>query len=167
MHNARDAYLETHLLTATPQKLRLTMIEGAIRFARQTLVHWDQGRDEEAFESLLRCRGVVTELLAAIRPDGSEVARRVTALYVFLFQSLTESQIHRDRDKVDEVLRILEIERETWRQVCQQMPEAPEPDDREAHAPQEITASDLPAISPITPSDNGGALPPGGFSLDA
>ncbi|MEQ8791743.1 MAG: flagellar export chaperone FliS [Pirellulaceae bacterium] len=166
MHNARQAYLETQLLTATPQKLRLMLIEGAIRFANQTLMHWEEDRNDAAFESLLRCRGVVTELMAAIRPDGSEVSRRVVALYVFLFQMLTEGQIQRDRDKVAEVVRILEVERETWQQVCEQMPEAPIPADDDRYAPKEITASNTPAISPIT-SSGGASASVGGFSLDA
>ena len=35
--NARNVYLETEIATATAQKLRLTLIEGGLRFARQTL----------------------------------------------------------------------------------------------------------------------------------
>jgi flagellar protein FliS len=165
MHDARKAYLETQLLTATPQKLRLMLIESAIRFANRAVTHWEEERNEEAFESLLRCRGIITELIAAIRPDGSEVARRVMALYVFLFQQLTESQINRDRDKVAEVVRILEMERETWRQVCEQMPEAPERPAGDEHGPKEITSSSA-AIAPI-PSPGAAAPAPGGFSLDA
>ena len=34
---AHESYLEAQVMTATPQKLRLMLIEGAIRFARQTL----------------------------------------------------------------------------------------------------------------------------------
>ena len=37
---AQNAYLEAQANTATPQKLRLMLIDGGLRFARQTLDHW-------------------------------------------------------------------------------------------------------------------------------
>jgi hypothetical protein len=62
-------------------------------------------------------------------------------------------------------VRILEVERETWRQVCEQMPEAPQRLDVDEHGPKEITSNSA-AISPVT-SPGGAAPAPGGFSLDA
>ena len=122
---ARESYLEAQILTATPQKLRLLLIVGALRFARQALRNWEQADNERACDAIARCRGVVSELLASIRPDNSELTQRVTALYLFLFRQLTEAQLRRNGTFVDEVIQILEIEHETWRQVCDQMPLAP------------------------------------------
>ena len=162
MHDARQAYLETQLQTATPQRLRLMLIEGALRFANLTLQQWEAGRIEPAFEALSRCRSIVTELLSAILPDGSQVAKRVMAVYVFLFQTLTEAQIHRDAQKVADAIRILEIERDTWRELCERMPEAP-PGDAAQRRPQEITASGV--IPPVAASPVESPIQP--FSLDA
>lgn len=161
---AREAYLETQLLTATPQLLRLKLIEGAIRFGQQTLQHWQAECDDQAFDAMLRCRGIVTELLVSVKSDGTEVSRRVTALYLFLFQTLTEAQLRRDEKKLREVIELLEIERETWQSVCEQMPEPPQPDENTPQPPSsEITASDAAAVLPdILPPTPGGS-----FSLDA
>jgi flagellar protein FliS len=164
MHHARQAYLETQLLTATPQRLRLMLIEGAIRFAHLTRQYWDEDRDEAAFEALLRCRGIVTELMTSIHADGSQLARRVTALYVFIFQALTEAQVRRDAGKLAEAVKILELERDTWREVCEQMPEAPQADDASPRQPREIT-SGAAAIPPLSPP--GSSSVSGSFSLDA
>ncbi len=117
---ARDAYLETQLLTAPPQKLRLVLIDGAVRFARKTLEHWDAGRNEEACESLIRCREIVSELLSSVKIDESPLARTVASVYTFLFQLLTEAQLRRDGQKLQAAIKILEVERETWQHVCQQ-----------------------------------------------
>ena len=95
----------------------------------------------------MRCREVVTELLASIRPDETELTRRVTALYLFLFQALTESQLRNDRHKLAGALRVLEIERDTWREVCKTLPDAPVPADAHALLSREVT-SDAPAIGP-------------------
>lgn len=141
-----DAYLENQVLTATPQKLRFLLIGGALRFAHAALRHWEEHRDEEAFEAVIRCRAIVTELFSVVQPDGFEPAEAVVGLYVFLFQELTFAQMHRDADKLRDVIRVLEEERETWRLLCEQLPDAPAvPQHRR---PQEITLSDIRADEP-------------------
>jgi flagellar protein FliS len=128
MHtDPRNSYLESQVLTATPQKLRLMLIEAALRAARQALNSWEEKLDSEANIALIRCREIISELLAAIRPDDSELTRNVSGIYVFLFKTLAEAQLHRDRAKVGEAIKVLEIEQETWRDVCEQMPNAPVP----------------------------------------
>jgi len=106
-------------MTATPQKLRLMLIDGAIRFANLTLSHWENGDHDAGFESIVRCRSIVSELLMTIKGDDNELARKVAGIYLFLFQHLTEAQLHRDADKLNQTLRVLEEERETWQSVCE------------------------------------------------
>ena len=115
--SARDAYLDTRVSTATPQRLRLMLIEAALREAEQTARHWDEQQPEPALETLIRCRGLISELIAGIRPDASPLAQKVLGLYVFLFQVVTEAQLSRDRQKLAIVRRVLASERETWQQV--------------------------------------------------
>lgn len=140
---AHQSYLESQVLTATPQKLRLMLIEGAIRFGRQTLHHWEEDENEKALETIIRCRTIVSELLASVHVDESELTKKVAGLYLFVFRQLTEAQLRRDSHLVGEALRVLEAERETWQLVCEQMPEAPPaaasaPDSAEILAPQVV-----------------------------
>jgi flagellar secretion chaperone FliS len=97
------------------------LIEAALRQAELTAQHWDQQQPEPALEALIRCRDLVSELTAGIRPDESPLAQKVLGLYLFLFQALTEAQLSRDRTKLAVVRRILASERQTWQQVCQQL----------------------------------------------
>jgi flagellar protein FliS len=162
--SAVDAYLENQVLTATPQKLRLLLINGAIRFAHAALKHREEGRDIEAFEAIVRCRSIVTELFSVVRKDEFAAAGDVVAIYVFLFRELTEAQMHRDSDRLRGVIEVLEEERETWRLLCEQVPDAPVA--ATTHAPQEITMSSYQTSSqgPVrvdTPA------PRPAFSLDA
>jgi flagellar protein FliS len=121
----RDSYLETQINTATPQQLRLMLIEGAIRHGRQTIELWAQRRTDEALESLIRCRGMIGELLAGVKDDGSALSKQVKDIYLFLFTALTESQMTRDATRLGAALRVLEEERSTWQAVCRQLPGAP------------------------------------------
>jgi flagellar protein FliS len=121
----RDIYLETQVATATPQRLRLMLIEGAIRRARLTIEHWREGRDDLAMESLIACRGMVSELLAGVKEEQSELGKKVIGLYAFLFQTLTAAQLSRNPTALEPALKVLEEERQTWSQVCQQLADVP------------------------------------------
>jgi flagellar protein FliS len=120
--SARDEYLQTEVNTATPQKLQLMLIEAAIRFASQALLHWQRGQDEQAGEALIRCQEIFAEILGGLRPERDpDLTRRVAGIYVFLLRSLTDAHLNKNRQAVEDAIRILEIERGTWQQVCQQL----------------------------------------------
>jgi flagellar protein FliS len=146
---AHETYLETQITTATPQQLRLMLIDGAIRFARQTQDQWRMQQQEAALESLIRCREIVSELIAGVRPDESPLAQQVTALYGYLFSALTEAQQTRDATQLAAVIRVLEDDRETWRQVCEQLAERPVPAPNAAFPVREEVAPAIVA-SPAT-----------------
>ena len=153
-HEAHSVYLETEVLTATRQKLRLMLIDGAIRTASQVREHWRNDRDDEAFEALEKCRAIIAELLAAIKADEFEPASRVASVYVYLLGALTEANRTRDAGKLSDVIEILQVERETWQQVCRETPAALA-GHGSRHQAAEVTASSSRSI-PITDSSMGG-----------
>lgn len=117
--SAPKSYRETEVLTATPEKRQLMLIEGAIRFLRRTRLLWESGENEEASESLIRVQEIVAHLLAALDPQvDPPLIGRVASVYVFVYRSLVEAHAKRDPQQLDEALRVLEVERETWRQLC-------------------------------------------------
>lgn len=124
-HHARDSYLESQINTATPQKLRLMLIEAAIRCGRQVVLHWEADDQGEALQKLTRCRSIVSELLASVKVEDDDLTQRVAGVYLFLYRALTEAQLTREAKIVEDVIRVLEIERDTWQLVCEQLPHAP------------------------------------------
>jgi flagellar protein FliS len=120
--SARDTYLMTEVTTATPQKLQLMLIEASIRFARQAVLHWEQGNDEQAGEAIIRCQEIVAQILGGLRQDRDPpLVRRVAGIYAFIFRRLAQAHLQKDRQAVGDVLRVLDIERETWKAVCEQL----------------------------------------------
>jgi flagellar protein FliS len=117
---ASDTYFESQIFTATPQRLRLMLIDGALQYARKATMHWEQGRNYEAGEAIIGCQRIVTELLRGLRADvAPDLVANVAALYNFVFRSLIEAGLKRDPNKLGDAVRVLEIDRETWRQVCE------------------------------------------------
>jgi flagellar protein FliS len=118
----RDTYFENEVLTATPQKLQLMLIEAAIRLGNQTLEHWREGRESQALDAILRCQRILAEMLKGLRPaQMPELAGKVASVYIFLYRRVVQAQLQRDPIMLADALRVLEIERETWRKVCEQL----------------------------------------------
>lgn len=114
-----QSYLETEVLTAPPEKLRLMLIEAAIRWAQRAAQLWQDRDDEKASSALIRAQEIVTELLASINRQADPVlAGKVASVYLFVFRNLLEANLHRSPQKLDDALRVLREEQQTWRQVC-------------------------------------------------
>ena len=158
---ARENYLATQVTTAAPQKLRLMLVEGAIRFGLQAQALWNDRKETEAMEALIRCRQIVAELMAAVKDDGSELSNKIMALYTFLFRTLTESQLNQDVAKIAEVVEVLQVERETWSQVCEKLGSTQE------QATRVITSDDPVALEALAPIVEQTDLPETGISFTA
>lgn len=119
---ANSEYLTTQVMTAPPQKLHLMLIEGAIRFAQRGAQEIQGGRREQACEWIIRAQEIVAEMLAGLNKGAdADLVQRVASVYLFVQRRLMEAGFLRDQEKLQEAIRLLEIERETWRQLCEQL----------------------------------------------
>src|SRR5438309_1391341 len=108
MHfSAREAYLETQINTATPQRLRLMLIEGALRRARAAHDAWAAGRSEEGKAAAGHCRDIIAELIAGVSPDKSPLVENTLGIYMFLLTTLVEAQFAQDTQRMNDIIRVL------------------------------------------------------------
>ncbi|WP_425615717.1 flagellar export chaperone FliS [Anatilimnocola sp. NA78] len=173
MTDPRNAYLETQVSTATPQKLRLMLLEAAVRKAQATCDHWENGRQEDGLQALLRCQAIVQELFDGIRDDGSPLVQQVVDIYRFVVKELVEAELNLDAARVSGVIGVLQEERQTWQELCQAMPEAPVANEnydssaKEIVAPMRVHASSF-STGYFTPHSSPTYVPTAssGFSLE-
>lgn len=110
-----NAYLRTRVLTASPEQLRLMLLEGAIRFARAGREGLVVKNYETSYDGFSKCRNIIIELMNSMKPEvDPELCQRVNALYTFLYVHLTEASLEKDAHKADEVIELLEYEKQTW-----------------------------------------------------
>lgn len=152
--SAQESYLVTEVLTAAPQKLQLMLIDAAIRWAEKARRLWREQRDDQAGEALIRAQEIVGQMLASLNPEPAPaLVRKVAAVYLFIFRSFMEANLRRDEGKLDDALRILRTERETWRQVCEKL----------GTQRQEACSAAVPGgqtTGPRNPPDSGGTYSP-------
>lgn len=139
-----NAYLRTKVLTASPEQLRLMLLDGAVKFARQGRDGLIARNHEAAFNGISQCRDIVLELLTTIKPEfDPELCERVKALYTFMYTQLVEASMERSTEKLDKVIGLLEFERETWVLLIDRLNE-----DRAAAGGTLIPAGQTPADRP-------------------
>ena len=111
-----NPYLRDAILTATPEQLQLMLYDGAIRYAKQARDALEKKDYETAYTRLVRAQSIVIEMQSGLNYDmNRELCERVAAVYGFLYRKLVDANINRDAGAIDDALRVLAIERETWR----------------------------------------------------
>ena len=114
-NDSANAYLRTKVMSATPEELRLMLLDGALRFATQAKEGLEAKDYERSFAGFSQCRDIIMELIRTIKPSHNpELAENVKALYLFMYSELVESSFEKDISKVEQVLELLKYERETW-----------------------------------------------------
>lgn len=110
-----NAYLRTRVMSASPEELRLMLLDGAIKFATQGREGLERKDFEAAYNGVSQCRNIIFELLTTIREGlAPELTANVKALYTFLYTHLIDASTEKNPAKIDEVIELLQYERETW-----------------------------------------------------
>jgi flagellar secretion chaperone FliS len=118
---AKQAYTESSVLTAPPERLVVMLYDGAIRFLRQAGMAMRNDNRDIALVRIQRAEAIINELNVSLDMSQGEISRQLRSIYLFSKRHLTEALIERDPDKVDEVVKLLSELREAWHQVAGQV----------------------------------------------
>lgn len=117
-----NPYLRTKIMTASPEELRLMLYEGAIRFCRQAREALPKGDFETSYNGLMRAQKIVLELSTSLNHKVQpELCDRLSALYTYIYRRLIDASTQRELAAVDEAIRLLEFEKETWQLLMKQL----------------------------------------------
>lgn len=113
--DVNNPYFRTKVMTASQEELRLLLLEGCVRFLQE-------GRDglasrdyEKSYNGFSQGKAIIIELLNALKPEVSpELCKNLSALYTYMYTTLTEAVHEKDFAKIDHVISLMEYERETW-----------------------------------------------------
>lgn len=115
--SAYSTYQQNNVLTASSGKLLIMLYDGAIKFLRFAKVSIDEGDTQKSHNYIMRTQDIITELMVTL--DMSyEISKSLYSLYDYMKYRLTEANIKKDKDQVDEVLGMLSELRETWNKAA-------------------------------------------------
>jgi flagellar protein FliS len=120
--NAAQNYLRTKVLTATAEQLQLMLFDGAIRFAEQARVALLEKKWEQSYKMLTSAQAIVNQLICGLKPDVlPELCKKLKGLYAFTYRKLVDANLNHRVESVDEALRVLKYQRETWVMLLDQL----------------------------------------------
>jgi flagellar protein FliS len=115
-------YLRTQVFTATPEQLQMMLYDGAIRFAEQARPAIETKNWELSYNMIMRAQKIITELISSLRPDlAPELCGKLAALYNYVYRKLIEANTDHRTEPLDEAIKILRYQRETWAMLLNQL----------------------------------------------
>ena len=113
--DVNNPYFRTKVMTASREELRLLLIEGSLRFMRAGREGLEKKDWETVYNGFTQAKAIILELINTLDHSANpELCARLSALYTYMYTRLTEGSFEKDIAKVDEVIGLMDYERETW-----------------------------------------------------
>lgn len=116
--SAYAQYNNSKILTASPAELTLMLYEGAIKFCNIAIVAIDQKDVEKAHNNIVKTERIIDYFRQTLDMNY-EVAQDFERVYSYIGQRLTQANIKKDREILEEVNQHLRAMRDTWKQVME------------------------------------------------
>jgi flagellar protein FliS len=117
-NNAYNAYKNNSVNFASREQLLLMLLDGAVKFSkmgRQAIVDKDP---KKAHENLVKTQNIFYELMATLDiAKGGEWANGLMSIYDFIVRRLTDANLKKDIDIMNEVIPLIEEVRDTWNEA--------------------------------------------------
>ncbi len=116
--NARAAYLDASIATASPARLLVMLYERLVLDVQRGLEAQRRGDFEEAHRQLLHAQDIVMELQTSLRPEMFKGGHELASLYGYLHRRLILANIRKDASVTEECLTLVTGLCDTWRQAA-------------------------------------------------
>lgn len=115
-NNPYAQYQNSRILTASPAELTLMLYDGAIKFGNIAVMGMKQKDIEKAHVNLKKVQRIVAEFRATLDMKYP-VAQDFDRIYVYLERRMSEANMTKDPEIMEEVVTHLRSMRDTWKEV--------------------------------------------------
>lgn len=116
--NAYAQYNQNKVMTASPAELTLMLYEGAIKFCNMAISGVEHKDVQRAHTNIMKVQNILTYLRQTLDMNYP-VAQDFENIYTYLERRLTEANVRKDKEILEEVNGHLRSVRDTWKQVMQ------------------------------------------------
>ncbi len=110
------AYANNKIMTASKGELTLMLYEGAIKFCNIAIAAVEQRDIEKAHINILKVEHIIEEFQSTLNYKYS-VAKDFNNVYEYLQGRLTQANLKKDKEILEEVLGHLRSMRDAWKEV--------------------------------------------------
>ncbi len=119
-----NAYLETKVMTASPEQLQLMLYDGAIKFCEQASEAIKTKNIEESFNLITKAENIIMELNNSMKDEyAPEACANMRRLYLFCYDRLVTANLKKDLKALSEAIEVLRQLRETWLMLIEKLKE--------------------------------------------
>ena len=111
---AQQAYRDSAILTAPPERLVVMLYDGANRFLLQGAAAMRSGDLTVMNDRLRRAEAIVNELRATLDMSAGQVASNLESIYAFCQRLLLDARLKQDPEKINQVAKLLSELRDAW-----------------------------------------------------
>ncbi|MDX2115621.1 MAG: flagellar export chaperone FliS [Planctomycetota bacterium] len=120
--DVNNPYFRTKVLTASPEELRMLLIEGALRFLREGRGAMEARNYEKLHESFSNARNIIIELSSSLKREvDPDLCGKLEAIYTYVFRLIVEGSFEKSLAKIDEAIELMDYDRETWRLLLEKL----------------------------------------------
>lgn len=109
-------YNNSKIMTASPAELTLMLYDGAIKFCNIAIVAVEQKDIEKAHNNIVKTERIIDYFRQTLDMNYA-VAQDFERVYSYLGKRLTQANIKKDTEILEEVNQHLHTMRDTWKQV--------------------------------------------------
>src|ERR1700710_1087860 len=100
---AQQAYRDSAILTAPPERLVVMLYDGANRFLLQGAAAMRAGDLTVSNDKMRRAEAIIQELRAMLDMSQGSIASNLDSIYAFCQRMLLEGRLKQNADKLDQV----------------------------------------------------------------
>lgn len=98
-------YQTSNITTATPEKLMILLLDGALQFLQKAKAAIAENNLKERAQNIEGARKIIRELMRTIDlENGNDVSKQLFKLYNRMAMNLIKANVTRNAGKIDEVI---------------------------------------------------------------
>lgn len=115
-----NPYQQTHITTASPEKILLMLYDGAINNCRKALELIETPDLAGKGVYIGKALAIVGELMNTLNHDiGGEISQHLEQLYVYVMDELSRANFERRAQSLHDAIKILVILRDAWTEAIE------------------------------------------------
>lgn len=118
-NNGYAAYAKNKVMTASKGELTLMLYDGAIKFCNMAIAAIGEHDVEKAHTNIVKVERIIEEFQSTLN-FKYPVAKDFNNVYEYIHERLTQANIKKDEEILQEVLKHLRTMRDTWKEVMHQ-----------------------------------------------
>ncbi|HWQ72287.1 MAG TPA: flagellar export chaperone FliS [Desulfitobacteriaceae bacterium] len=109
-------YLETIVFTSSPEKLTLLLYTNLVKLIMQAQLAIQEKDLEKVHNCIVKAKKIILNFKNTLNKKY-EISQSMLVMYDYMYRRLTEANIKKDRDILEEILGYAREMRDTWSQA--------------------------------------------------